>query len=105
MPILIHFLSGALLCNCLPHLAAGLQGMRFQTPFARPRGVGESSALVNFLWGMTNLLAGLFLLRSWPVTIAIDADFGAAVAGALCLGTYLSLHFARVRQKTPPAQP
>jgi len=60
--MIANFFTGALLCNALPHLAAGLQGRRFQTPFARPRGVGESSALVNVLWGFFNLLAGLALL-------------------------------------------
>jgi len=37
-------------------------GNRFQTPFASPRGVGESSAVVNVLWGFCNLAIGIALL-------------------------------------------
>ena len=56
------FLAGAFLCNCIPHLGAGLQGIPFPTPFAKPRGIGNSSPLVNFLWGVFNLCVGLYLL-------------------------------------------
>jgi hypothetical protein len=51
------FLAGALLCNRIPHLAAGLQGRPFPALFAKPRGVGRSSAPVNVLWGTANLAA------------------------------------------------
>lgn len=54
--------AGMLLCNALPHLLKGLQGERFYTPWARPRGVGMSSALENVLWGCANLLAAVFLI-------------------------------------------
>lgn len=33
------FFAGVFLCNAVPHLAAGLQGQPFPTPFARPRGM------------------------------------------------------------------
>lgn len=48
---LADFGAGLFLCNCLPHLAAGLQGQPFPSPFSKPRGVGNSSPLVNVLWG------------------------------------------------------
>ncbi len=89
-------LAGALLCNSLPHLAAGLQGKAFPTPFATPRGVGDSSPLLNVLWGMINLLAGLFLLSAHPVVVGINLDFALVILGALVLGTYLSWHFSKV---------
>ncbi|MEJ0066167.1 MAG: hypothetical protein WDM85_12710 [Caulobacteraceae bacterium] len=54
--------AGAFLCNSIPHLAAGLRGEVFPTPFAKPRGKGPSSALVNFYWGAANLALGLFIL-------------------------------------------
>lgn len=64
------FFAGMLLCNALPHLLAGLQGDRFYTPWARPRGVGMSSALENVLWGSANLLASVFLIdRIFPKNI------------------------------------
>ncbi len=46
MDYLAILLAGALVCNCIPHLTAGLQGQNFPTPFAKPRGVGNSAAVV-----------------------------------------------------------
>lgn len=97
LPLLAHLFTGALLCNALPHLAAGLQGRAFQTPFAQPRGVGESSALVNVLWGFANLFGGLALLTNNPAPVAVSLPFGLVCAGALLLGLHLARHFSRVR--------
>ena len=92
------FFAGAFLCNCIPHLSAGLQGAPFPTPFATPRGIGNSSPFVNFLWGAFNLFVGLYLLATHPVTIGANPECAALAAGALALGTYLSLHFGKVRR-------
>ena len=97
-----EFFTGAFLCNSLPHLAAGLQGRPFPTPFSRPRGVGDSSPLLNVLWGMGNLLAGLFLLAAHPVKVGLNPDFGLVILGALALGAYVSWHFARVHAGRKP---
>src|SRR6266496_2966301 len=56
------FLRRGLLCNCVPHFISGLRGEPFPTPSAKPRGVGDSSALLNFFWGSLNLFAGIALL-------------------------------------------
>jgi hypothetical protein len=90
------FFIGAFLCNSLPHLASGLQGRSFPTPFAKPRGVGDSSPFMNVLWGMFNLVAGLFLLASHPVMIGANPDFAVVIVGALALGAYTSWHFGKV---------
>jgi hypothetical protein len=92
------FFAGAFLCNCLPHLVAGLQGMPFPTPFATPRGIGNSSPLVNFLWGAFNFGVGAYLLSLYPVTIGPNIECAIVAAGALALGLYLSVHFGRVRR-------
>jgi len=94
---LLLFLAGALLCNSIPHLAAGLRGEPFPTPFAQPRGIGHSSPTTNFLWGTANIAGGLALLL-WRLPI-VDRDIGLAVAGAgwLAIGLYLARHFAQVR--------
>src|SRR5258708_24555669 len=55
--------AGAFLANAIPHTVQGICGNRFQTPFASPRGVGESSAIVNVIWGFTNLAIGGVLLH------------------------------------------
>ena len=96
MTMIAMFFAGALLCNCIPHLACGLQGAPFPTPFAKRRGIGESSPLVNFLWGAFNFFAGVTILGVDPVAIGLHADFAAVVAGGLVAGIFMSLHFGRV---------
>jgi hypothetical protein len=97
MNYLIIFLAGALLCNSIPHLACGLRGEPFPTPFAKPKGIGDSPAWVNFLWGLFNLVVGMALVSYRSVT---SANFAALMVGAMAMGTYLSLHFGKViRQK------
>jgi hypothetical protein len=95
MSCFISFVAGALLCNCIPHLACGLEGRAFPTPFAKPRGIGDSPPLVNTLWGLINLLLGGVLLARHPVAVGIEPPFLALVAGALAIGIYLSLHFGK----------
>lgn len=92
------FFAGAFLCNSVPHLVAGLQGASFQSPFATPRGVGLSSPLVNFLWGMFNLIVGALLLSTYPIGIGFTTGFAVLIAGALATGTYLAWHFGSVRR-------
>ena len=61
----LQFVSGLLLANGVPHFVQGVSGHRFQSPFASPPGVGESSPLVNVLWGFANLAAGFAILWSF----------------------------------------
>lgn len=92
------FFAGAFLCNAVPHVVAGLQGMPFPTPFATPRGIGNSSPLVNFIWGGFNLGVGLYLLTLRPVTIGANVDCAVLATGAIAIGLYLAVHFGRVRR-------
>ncbi len=91
------FFAGAFLCNCIPHLAAGLQGEPFPTPFARPRGVADSSPLVNFLWGTFNACAAVAILSNGPAVPGANLDSLAMLAGVLLLGIYLSRQFGKDR--------
>ncbi|HEX7816143.1 hypothetical protein [Dyella sp.] len=90
---------GAFLCNALPHLAAGLMGHGFPTPFAKPHGVGFSSPAVNFVWGWANAVAGLLLIERGHIVIGLNAHFAAALLGALLLGTPMAIHFGKVQAK------
>lgn len=99
MKYVILVFAGALLCNCIPHLAAGLQGAPFPTPFAKPRRAGYSPPLINFLWGALNLVGGLAILARYPVALGANLDCLAMGAGALPLGIYLSLHFGKLRNR------
>ena len=92
------FFTGALLCNAIPHLAAGLRGETFPTPFAKPHGVGPSSPMVNFLWGSLNLAIGLTILSLHPVTDPFTLDAGFIAAGFLLLGAAMSYRFGKVRE-------
>jgi hypothetical protein len=98
MNYVAYFFAGAFLCNCLPHLLSGLQGAPFPSPFAQPPGVGDSSPLVNFLWGAFNLFIGLALLCWRPFSPGLDPESAVFVAGFLALGVPLSLHFGKVRR-------
>ena len=101
MEYIASFFAGAFLCNCIPHLASGLRGETFPTPFANPRGEGPSAPIVNFLWGAFNLLVGVYLLSRHPVTVDFEPGFLALVLGALAIGIYLSLHFGKVGRTNP----
>ncbi|MDE2435267.1 MAG: hypothetical protein KGM49_03310 [Sphingomonadales bacterium] len=60
---LVLFFAGALLCNAVPHLVAGLQGRRFFTPWRPPGGEAMASPTENFAWGALNLFTGAALAR------------------------------------------
>jgi hypothetical protein len=99
MTYLLLFLAGALLCNAIPHLAAGLRGEPFPTPFAKPPGEGESPPLVNFVWGSGNAFAGVALALWRAPDIDCWTGVGVAALGWLVIGTYLAVHFGKVRGK------
>ena len=95
---LLEFLSGALLANGVPHFVQGVSGNPFQSPFAKPPGVGESSPLSNVLWGFANLVAGALLLHFfWPAGELAAAGWCAVGAGTLLLAVQASVHFGKVR--------
>ena len=56
-----YFFGGAFLANGLPHFISGVMGRPFQSPFAKPRGKGLSSATVNVLWGFFNFFVSYLL--------------------------------------------
>ena len=57
-----YFFGGVFLTNAVPHLVSGVMGRPFQSPFAKPRGVGLSSSTLNVIWGFINLVAGYVLI-------------------------------------------
>jgi hypothetical protein len=60
------FFAGAFLVNTIPHVVQGVSGNKFQTPFASPRGVGESSAQMNVIWGASIWLSAACCCTSVP---------------------------------------
>ena len=93
-----NFFEGAFICNCIPHLVSGLQGEPFPSPFAKPPGKGESSALVNFLWGTFNFVVAMILISYFPVRIGLNIEGALFMLGFILIGVFTSRHFAAVRQ-------
>jgi|SRR5882724_11589644 len=100
---LAAFFTGAFAANGVPHVTQGICGNRFQTPFATPRGVGESSAIVNVVWGWFNWVVVAALVHwvwptEFPAPLALCIP---AAVGALAMGLYLANHFGKVRSTAP----
>jgi hypothetical protein len=57
-----YFFAGAFLVNAIPHFVSGVCGRPFPSPFASPPGRGNSSPLVNVLWGAFNAIVGYLLI-------------------------------------------
>ncbi|HPF33293.1 MAG TPA: hypothetical protein PLM22_02695 [Candidatus Sabulitectum sp.] len=94
------FIAGMLLVNGVPHFVRGVCGGRFQSPFAKPPGKGESSPVVNVLWGFMNLAGAGLLLGDRGPGFSFGLNPGTLVfsLGALSTGIILALHFGRVRK-------
>jgi hypothetical protein len=76
----------------------GVSGSPFQSPFAKPPGIGESSPLSNVLWGFGNLVAGSVLIHFfWPIGDLAWVGWIVIDAGALVLSIQMSIHFGKVR--------
>jgi hypothetical protein len=95
---LLQFVAGLFLANGVPHFVQGISGHWFQSPFASPPGVGESSPLVNVLWGFLNLAIGLALLFNFaPKGADMVLEWVCVGLGALLIAIFLAQHFGRVR--------
>jgi len=95
---LAYFFDGVFLANGVPHFVSGISGRPFQSPFAKPPGVGESSPVVNVVWGLINFVIGYGLLRGVGAFSFSDTTAMAAVLlGVLGAGLGLAWHFGRVR--------
>jgi hypothetical protein len=100
---LATFIAGAFGANGVPHFVQGICGNRFQTPFASPPAVGESSALVNVIWGAVNFaisgaLLHYFLPPVFPPPLSLCIVGG---VGGLITAIWLSSHFSKVRNAAP----
>ncbi len=96
----LEFLSGLLLTNGVPHFVQGVSGSPFQSPFASPPGVGESSPLSNALWGFANLAGGFVLLWFFrPQGSRAVVGWIVVGLGALLAAVQLSTYFGKVRSK------
>ena len=94
LPIIAYFFGGAFLANTIPHLVSDVQGEAFQSPFAKPPGKGLSSATVNVLWAVCNLIvAYLLLIQVGSFDLHHLADAGACGGGLLVMGLFAARAF------------
>jgi hypothetical protein len=91
-----YFFGGIFLTNAIPHWVSGLLGRAFQSPFAKPPGVGLSSSLINVLWGFANLVvAYLLLARVGHFDIRALDNVACAGAGMLLMAVFAAQTFGR----------
>jgi hypothetical protein len=101
--LLNGFFAGAFLTNAIPHLVSGLMGRPFQTPWAKPRGAGQSSSTSNVLWGFCNLFVGYVLLaRMSNFDLRATADVIPVGLGALLMGVGLARRFGQFNGGNTP---
>ncbi len=62
LQLFAYFFAGAFSANFVPHFVSGVLGRTFPTPFASPPFRGQSSPLVNVLYGLCNLGVAYVLL-------------------------------------------
>lgn len=92
-----YFFGGAFIVNAVPHFVNGVSGRSFPTPFASTPGKGQSSPMVNVLWGTLNAVVG-YLLVSYVGEFHIRSipDVLVTGIGSLLMGVVLSRAFGRL---------
>lgn len=93
-----HAAAGCFLVNGVPHFVQGISGHKFQSPFASPPGVGESSPVINVLWGSFNFILGALLLCGvGKFNAGLNLDTFITVGFGLAFALVLAKHFGKVR--------
>ena len=96
---LAYFIAGVFLSNGVPHFVHGISGKRFQSPFASPFGVGESSPLVNVIWGLVNFaICYVLIFGVGDFTFGITRDAMMVGIGALITAMFLAVYFQHIRE-------
>jgi len=102
---LAWFFGGAFLINVLPHLVSGVSGRPFQSPFAKPSGIGLSSSTVNVIWGFVNLVIGyLLVVCVGDFDLHATADVSALGLGGLLMALFMARHFGNLHGGNAPLQ-
>ena len=101
---LAYVFGGAFLTNAVPHFVSAVMGQPFQTPFAKPSGVGLSSSTVNLLWGFANfVLAYLLIVRVGAFDLRATDNAIAAGLGVLLMGVASARLFGRLHGGNTPS--
>lgn len=92
---ILVLLAGAFFANAIPHLVQGISGEPFPSPFGDPPGFGDSSPLVNVLWGSANLLIGYVLARLGRLAAINRLSMMLLFIGGVLMAIVLSQGFSR----------
>ena len=87
--------AGGFFANVVPHFIHGISGDRFPTPFAHPPGKGLSSAPVNMVWALFNLVCGSLLFRFGHVSGGDMRRLVIFFAGIAALSIMMSVQFQK----------
>lgn len=99
MDFFIAFCFGFFVTNALPHLIPGIHGKEFHSPFASPPVKGKSSAVVNVLWGVFNLVVAYVLFVATDINLRDYLQGGGFLLGILITSLILAITFSRNRDK------
>ncbi len=88
-----YFFAGVFLSNAVPHCVMATCGQKFPTPFAKPPGKGESSPMINIVWGLANLAAGFLLLQVGEFLLGLNWSTFAFAVGIVLMNIMLAKHF------------
>jgi hypothetical protein len=92
-----YFFGGMFSANAIPHFVSGVCGRTFPSPFASPPGKGESSAMVNVLWGAFNVVIGyLLVFRVGEFDVRETWSVLAVGVGGLVMAVLLAANFGKV---------
>ena len=89
------FFAGMFLANVVPHFVHGISGNKFPTPFANPPGRGLSSATVNVVWALANLVAGFLLFRLGKISSGDNLALVVFFAGIAVISIMASVSFTK----------
>jgi hypothetical protein len=103
--LISYFFGGVFLCNAIPHLASGVMGQSFQSPFAKPPGQGLSSSTVNVMWGFFNLaVAYVLICRVGDFNLRSIAHTATLGLGFLLMGLMSARLFGRFHGGNSPGE-
>ncbi|MBB5056514.1 hypothetical protein HDF16_001199 [Granulicella aggregans] len=106
LPLVACFFGGVFSANAIPHFVAGTMGRPFQTPFAKPSGIGLSSSTVNVVWGFFNaVVAYLLLAHAGSFDLRTRSHILTFALGALLISLFAARHFGQFHGGTTSPRP
>lgn len=98
-----YFFGGAFAANAVPHYISGTMGRPFQSPFAKPSGIGLSSSTVNVVWGFSNAVVAYLLVEHVGAFDSRSTTHVLAFGlGALLIALFSARHFGQFHGGNAP---